>query len=86
MTIFMYECWMTIIMMTASWIQPKEHVATFLIEEVRELSTTVGLEVLQLEYITRIFEKKSGKNDTKNGGAVERRRIWLHGRFRKPCA
>lgn len=58
----------------------------FEIEEVRELFTNAGLEVLQLEYITRIYKKKSGKNDTKNGGAVERRRIWLHGRFRKPSA
>ena len=50
----------------------------FDLEEIRELFTDAGLEVLQLEYITRVYKKSKG------GGAVERRRIWIHGRFRKP--
>ncbi|KAL9186261.1 hypothetical protein ACHAXT_005499 [Thalassiosira profunda] len=55
-------------------------------EEVRELFTDAGLEVMQLEYVTRVY-KKSGRNGRdcgKNGGAVERRRVWINGRFRKP--
>jgi len=58
----------------------------FDLEEVRQLFTGAGLEVLQLEYVTRIYKKsgKNGRDCSKNGGAVERRRIWVHGKFRKP--
>jgi len=58
----------------------------FDLEEVRQLFTSAGLEVLQLEYVTRIYKKsgKNGRDCSKNGGAVERRRIWVHGKFRKP--
>ena len=58
----------------------------FDLEEVRELITNAGLEVLQLEYVTRIYKKsgKSGRNPSKNGGAIERKRIWVHGKFCKP--
>jgi len=57
----------------------------FDLEEVRELFTNAGLEVLQLEYITRIHKKsgKHGRDCSKNGGAIERRRVWVNGRFRK---
>ena len=58
----------------------------FALEEVRELFTDAGLDAIQLEYVTRVY-KKSGKNGRdcgKNGGAVERRRVWINGRFRKP--
>ena len=58
----------------------------FDIEEVRELFTNAGLEILQLEYVTHIYKKsgKKGRDCSKNGGAVERRRILINGRFRKP--
>eukprot|EP00956_Cyclotella_meneghiniana_P016038 scaffold25098_cov64-Cyclotella_meneghiniana.AAC.1 len=57
----------------------------FDLEEVRELFTTAGFEVIQLEYITRPYSKtgKHATNLTVNGGAVKRTRIWIHGRFRK---
>lgn len=58
----------------------------FDLDEVRELFA--GLEVLQLESTTRTYKKtgKSAKDLTKNGGATERRRVWIQGRFRKPLA
>jgi len=57
----------------------------FELEEVRELFTSAGFEVLQLEYINRLFSKsgKNAKNINVNGGAVRRTRVWVHGRFRK---
>ena len=57
----------------------------FDLDEVRELFTNAGLEVLQLEYVTSV-NKKSGKNGrdcSRNGGAVSRTRVWVLGRFRK---
>ena len=51
----------------------------FELEEVRELFTSAGMEVLQLEKLSRVYKKK-------DGGAAERRRVWIHGRFRKPLA
>ena len=58
----------------------------FDIDEVRELFTKAGLEIMQLEYVTRVYKKsgKKGRDCSKNGGAVERRRIWINGRFRIP--
>ncbi|KAL7469933.1 hypothetical protein ACHAXS_010175 [Conticribra weissflogii] len=62
---------------------PKGTVCYFFdLEEVRKLFMDVGLEVIQLEYVTRVH-KKSAKNGTANG-ANSRKRIWVHGRFRKP--
>jgi SAM-dependent methyltransferase len=57
----------------------------FDLEVVRELFTSAGFEVLQLEYITRPYSKsgKSSRDLSVNGGAVKRTRIWVHGRFRK---
>ena len=57
----------------------------FELEEVRELFASAGFEVLQLEYIHRLFSKsgKNAKNISVNGGAVRRTRVWVHGRFRK---
>lgn len=49
----------------------------FDLEEVRGLFLKSGMEVLQLELVNRIY-KKSAKN------RVERRRVWVHGKFRKP--
>jgi methyltransferase-like protein 6 len=56
----------------------------FELDEVREMFE--GLEVLQLELATRTYKKtgRSAKDLNKNGGAAERRRIWIQGRFRKP--
>jgi len=56
----------------------------FELDEVREMFA--GLEVLQLEFTTRTYKKtgKSAKDLSKNGGAAERRRVWIQGRFRKP--
>mmetsp|Transcript_9818 Transcript_9818/g.22979 ORF Transcript_9818/g.22979 Transcript_9818/m.22979 type:complete len:638 (-) Transcript_9818:861-2774(-) len=51
----------------------------FDLEEVRDLFTSAGMEVLQLEKLSRVYKKK-------DGGAAERRRVWIHGRFRKPSA
>jgi SAM-dependent methyltransferase len=58
----------------------------FDLDEVRELFVGAGLEVLQLEYTTRSYKKtgKSSKDLTKNGGAAERKRIFVDARFRKP--
>lgn len=58
----------------------------FDLDEVRELFVGAGLEVLQLEYTTRTYKKtgKSSKDLSKNGGAAERKRIFVDGRFRKP--
>ena len=57
----------------------------FDLDEVRELFVDAGLEVLQLEYTTRTYKKtgKSSKDLSKNGGAAERKRIFVDGRFRK---
>lgn len=57
----------------------------FTLDEIHELFTSAGFEVLQLEYITRPYSKsgKQSKNLSVNGGAVKRTRIWVHGRFRK---
>lgn len=56
----------------------------FDLNEVREMF--VSLEVLHLEYSSRTYKKtgKSAKDLNKNGGAVERKRIWVDGSFRKP--
>ena len=56
----------------------------FEVDEVRKLFS--DLEVLQLESTTRTYKKtgKSAKDLSKNGGASERRRVWISGRFRKP--
>ena len=58
----------------------------FHVDEVKELFTKAGLEIMQLEYVTRVYKKsgKKGRDCSKNGGAVERRRIWINGRFRIP--
>jgi SAM-dependent methyltransferase len=58
----------------------------FDLDEVRELFVGAGLEVLQLEYTTRTYKKtgKSSKDLSKNGGAAERKRIFVDARFRKP--
>lgn len=58
----------------------------FDLQEVRQLFTSAGLDVLQLDYVNRVYKKsgKNGRDCSRNGGAVERRRIWVHGRFRKP--
>jgi len=62
---------------------PKGTVCYFFnLEDVRKLFIDAGLEVLQLEYVTRVH-KKSAKSGTANG-AISRKRIWVHGRFRKP--
>ena len=60
----------------------------FTLEEVQKLFVNhAGLEVLQLEYTTRVY-KKSGKNardcNKNGGGVVNRTRIWINGRFQKP--
>lgn len=57
----------------------------FELEEVRELFTNAGLEVLQLEYDTRVTKKsgKNGRDCSRNGGAVSRTRVCVSGRFRK---
>eukprot|EP00985_Skeletonema_marinoi_P022548 scaffold14436_cov135-Skeletonema_marinoi.AAC.1 len=51
----------------------------FELDEVREMFA--GLEVLQLEFTTRTYKKtgKSAKDLNKNGGAAERRRVWIQG-------
>ena len=56
----------------------------FELDEVRNMFA--GLEVLQLECTTRTYKKsgKSAKDLSKNGGAAERRRKFIQGRFRKP--
>ena len=56
----------------------------FELDEVRDMFG--GLEVLQLECTTRTYKKtgKSAKDLSKNGGAAERRRKFIQGRFRKP--
>mmetsp|Transcript_32904 Transcript_32904/g.69236 ORF Transcript_32904/g.69236 Transcript_32904/m.69236 type:complete len:533 (-) Transcript_32904:82-1680(-) len=58
----------------------------FDLEEVREFAVNAGLEVLELEYITRVYKKsgKNGRDCSKNGGVVNRTRLWVNGRFRKP--
>ena len=59
----------------------------FDVDEVRELFTDAGLEVVQLECVTRVYKKagrNGGKGPSRNGGPVERRRMWVHGKFRKP--
>ena len=57
----------------------------FDLEEVRELFTNAGLEVLQLEYVTRVTKKsgKNGRDCNRNGGVASRTRRWVLGRFRK---
>jgi len=47
----------------------------FELDEVRSLFTNAGLEVIQLEYITRIYKNK------KDGTSYKR--IWVQGRFKK---
>ena len=48
----------------------------FSLEDVEKLFTSVGLQVLELEYLQRIYDNlKSGE---------KRRRVWVHGRFQKP--
>jgi len=47
----------------------------FELEEVRSLFTNAGLEVIQLEYITRTYKNK------KDG--TSHKRIWVQGRFKK---
>jgi len=47
----------------------------FYLEEVRSLFTNAGLEVIQLEYVTRIYKNK------KDG--TSHKRIWVQGRFKK---
>ena len=58
----------------------------FELDEVKEMFADV--EELQLEFSTRIYKKtgKSAKDLNKNGGAAERRRMWIQGRFRKPLS
>lgn len=48
----------------------------FAIDEVKSLFTNAGLEVLQLDYITRVYKNKSD--------GTSRKRIWVQGRFSKP--
>lgn len=57
----------------------------FDLDEIRELFTTAGFQVIQLEYITRPYSKtgKYATDLTVSGGAIKRTRIWIHGRFRK---
>ena len=57
----------------------------FSMDEVRNMFTRTGFEVLQLDCLRRPYTK-SGKNCkdlSMNGGAMKRTRIWIHGRFRK---
>ena len=48
----------------------------FTLEDLEKLFTSVGLKVLELEYLQRLYDNlKSGE---------KRRRVWVHGRFLKP--
>ena len=59
----------------------------FDLEEVREVFTNAGLEVLHLERTTREYKKggKSRRDCSENSGAVNRTRVWIQGRFRNSC-
>ena len=47
----------------------------FTLEELRTLFRNAGMEVIELEYIKRVYKNRA-ENST-------RRRVWVHGRFRK---